>query len=104
MNSDIRRQWQVALAALLIWSTANLIGSAGQAADADPAAASDAEAQAIADRLDAMIERAAARLGAGVWSDRVGSRLRPVRIIACCGAVALVLLAAASPLAASCTW
>ncbi|MBO2530320.1 MAG: MFS transporter [Thermobifida fusca] len=41
---------------------------------------------------------AAARLGAGVWSDRVGSRLRPVRIIACCGAVALVLLAAASPL------
>lgn len=62
MTSDIRRHWQVAFAALLIWSSANLIGSAGQAADADPAAASDAEAQAITDRLDAMIERAAARV------------------------------------------
>ncbi|GAA3966663.1 MFS transporter [Thermobifida alba] len=41
---------------------------------------------------------ALARLGAGVWSDRVGSRLGPVRIIAGCGAVSLVLLAAVSPL------
>lgn len=62
MNSDIRRQWQVALAALLIWSSASLVGSVGQAADTDPPAASGAEEQALADRLDAMIERAAARL------------------------------------------
>jgi outer membrane protein OmpA-like peptidoglycan-associated protein len=63
MNSDIRRQWQLALAALLIWSSASLVGSVGQAADSDPPAASGAEEQALADRLDAMIERAAARLG-----------------------------------------
>ncbi len=41
---------------------------------------------------------ALARLGAGVWSDRVGSRLGPVRIIAGCGSAALLLLAVASPL------
>lgn len=63
MTSDIRRHWQVAFAALLIWSSANLVGSAGQAADADPGKAGDAEAQAIADRLDAMLEEAAARVG-----------------------------------------
>jgi outer membrane protein OmpA-like peptidoglycan-associated protein len=49
-------------AALLIWGGANLIGAAGQAADGDPAPAGDAEAQAITDRLDAMVERAAATL------------------------------------------
>lgn len=63
MTSDLRRHWQVALAALLIWSSANLIGSIGQAADGDPPPASDSEAQAIAERLDAMIERAAKRVG-----------------------------------------
>ncbi|HEX6112394.1 MAG TPA: OmpA family protein [Geminicoccaceae bacterium] len=63
MTSHHRRQWQVALAALLIWSSATLIGSVGQAADAEPAAAGDPEAQAIADQLDAMIQRAAARVG-----------------------------------------
>ena len=63
MKSDIRRRWPVVLAALLLWSSANLIGSVGQAADNEPAEASDAEAQAIADQLDTMIERATARLG-----------------------------------------
>ena len=63
MTSDIRRRWPMALAALLLWSSANLIGSVGQAADDSPAEASDAETQAIADRLDAMLERATARLG-----------------------------------------
>jgi outer membrane protein OmpA-like peptidoglycan-associated protein len=51
------------LAALLLWSSANLIGSVGQAADDTPTQAGDAEAQAIADRLDAMLEQATARLG-----------------------------------------
>jgi hypothetical protein len=51
------------LAALLLWSSANLIGSVGQAADDTPAQAGDAETQAIADRLDAMLEQATARLG-----------------------------------------
>jgi outer membrane protein OmpA-like peptidoglycan-associated protein len=64
MTSDIRRRWPIVLAALLLWSSANLIGSVGQAADDSPGGASDAEAQAIADRLDAMLEQATARLGA----------------------------------------
>ena len=63
MTSDIRRRWPMVLAALLLWSSANLIGSVGQAADDSPAEAGDAETQAIADRLDAMLERATARLG-----------------------------------------
>ena len=63
MTSDIRRRWPMALAALLLCSSANLIGSVGQAADDSPAEAGDAETQAIADRLDAMLERATARLG-----------------------------------------
>jgi outer membrane protein OmpA-like peptidoglycan-associated protein len=62
MTSDLRRRWQAVLAALLIWGGANLIGSAGQAADDDPAPAGDVEAQAITERLDAMVERAAATL------------------------------------------
>jgi outer membrane protein OmpA-like peptidoglycan-associated protein len=49
-------------AALLIWGSASLIGSAGQAADGDPAAAADVEAQAISQQLDAMVGRAAATL------------------------------------------
>ena len=63
MTSDIRRRWPMVFAALLIWGSANLIGSAGQAADGEPAAAGDAEAQAISEQLDAMVGRAAARLG-----------------------------------------
>ncbi|NYE46294.1 sugar phosphate permease [Spinactinospora alkalitolerans] len=39
---------------------------------------------------------ALARLGTGAWSDRVGSRLRPVRIIAAVSGAALLLLAGAS--------
>ncbi len=45
----------------------------------------------------AHIPGAAARLLLGLWSDRTGSRLRPVRIIAAACAVALILLAV-SPL------
>lgn len=63
MTSDSRRRWQAVLAAGLVWSVANLIGSVGQAADDDPAQVGDPEAQAIARQLDTMIERAAARLG-----------------------------------------
>ncbi|UOE17928.1 MFS transporter [Thermobifida halotolerans] len=44
------------------------------------------------------IPGALARMGAGVWSDRAGSRLGPVRVVSGCGAVTLVLLAAASSL------
>jgi outer membrane protein OmpA-like peptidoglycan-associated protein len=62
MTSDLRRRWQAVLAALLIWGGADLIGSAGQAVADDPAPAGDAEAQAITERLDAMVERAAATL------------------------------------------
>jgi outer membrane protein OmpA-like peptidoglycan-associated protein len=62
MTSDLRRRWQTVFAALLIWGSANLIGSAGQAADGDPAAAADVEAQAISEQLDAMVGRAAATL------------------------------------------
>src|SRR5688500_16112582 len=62
MTSDFRRRWQAVLAALLIWGGANLIGSAGQAADDAPAPAGAVEAQAISERLDAMVERAAATL------------------------------------------
>ncbi|WP_141682204.1 MFS transporter [Mycobacterium malmoense] len=36
---------------------------------------------------------AAGRVAVGRWSDRVGSRMRPVRVIAAAGAAALVLLA-----------
>ncbi|RCV48930.1 MFS transporter [Marinitenerispora sediminis] len=39
---------------------------------------------------------ALARLGAGLWSDRTGSRLRPVRILAAACAAALLVLAGAS--------
>jgi outer membrane protein OmpA-like peptidoglycan-associated protein len=63
MTNDSRRRWHAVLAAVLVWSVANLIGSVGQAADDDPAQLGDPEAQAIARQLDIMIERAAARLG-----------------------------------------
>lgn len=46
----------------------------------------------------AHIPGAAARLGLGAWSDRVGSRLRPVRTIAAVSGTALLLLSL-SPLA-----
>jgi len=64
MSSDILRHWHVAaLAALLIWGAATVIGSVGQAADADAPAGGSVDTDAIAERLDALIERAAARLG-----------------------------------------
>ncbi|GLU47922.1 MFS transporter [Nocardiopsis ansamitocini] len=42
------------------------------------------------------VPAALARLGTGVWSDRVGSRMAPVRVIAAGGAVSLLLLAGTS--------
>jgi sugar phosphate permease len=39
---------------------------------------------------------AASRLGAGYWSDRVGSRMRPMRILAASTAVGMLALAAAA--------
>jgi sugar phosphate permease len=39
---------------------------------------------------------AASRLGAGYWSDRAGSRMRPMRILAGCTAVGMLALAAAA--------
>src|ERR1022692_3746835 len=39
---------------------------------------------------------AAARLGAGYWSDRAGSRMRPMRILAVTTGIAMLALAAAA--------
>lgn len=44
----------------------------------------------------AQLGGAASRLGAGYWSDRVGSRMRPMRILAASTAVGMLLLAAAA--------
>ncbi|HYZ25862.1 MAG TPA: OmpA family protein [Geminicoccaceae bacterium] len=63
MTSDIRRHWHVALATLLIWCAAGPLGSIVQAADENPAQMSDAESRALADRLDALVEQAAERVG-----------------------------------------
>jgi hypothetical protein len=58
MTSDFRRQWQLGLATLVIWVSAGLLGSIVQAADDAPAKVSDAEAQQLSDRLDALVEQA----------------------------------------------
>jgi outer membrane protein OmpA-like peptidoglycan-associated protein len=63
MTSDFRRHWQVALAILLSWCSASLLGSIVQAADENPAQGSEAGAQAIADRLDALVEQATIQVG-----------------------------------------
>ena len=63
MTSDIRRHGHVALATLLIWCAAGPLGSIVQAADDNPAQVGDAESEALADRLDALVEQAAARVG-----------------------------------------
>ena len=63
MTSDFRRHWQLALATLLIWCSAGLLGSIVQAADEAPPQASEAESQAIADRLDTLVEQATAQVG-----------------------------------------
>jgi outer membrane protein OmpA-like peptidoglycan-associated protein len=63
MTGDIRRHWQLALATLLIWCAAGPIGSLVHAADENPPQAGDAEAQGLADRLDALVEQAAERVG-----------------------------------------
>ena len=62
MTTNRRRSWQAAFAIVLICGAAGLLGSVAQAADAAPAAVSGAESQAIADRLEAMLEEAAARV------------------------------------------
>ena len=64
MTSDIRRHWQVALVTLLIWCAAGPLGSIVQAADeSPPAPVADAESQALYDRLQVLVEQAAARVG-----------------------------------------
>ncbi len=44
---------------------------------------------------------AASRLGAGYWSDRVGSRMRPMRVLAIITAVGMLALAAAAAVGSS---
>jgi outer membrane protein OmpA-like peptidoglycan-associated protein len=63
MTRDNRRYWQLALATLLIWVCAGLLGSMVEAADQTPAQVSESGSQDLADRLDELIERAAARVG-----------------------------------------
>jgi outer membrane protein OmpA-like peptidoglycan-associated protein len=63
MTSDIRRHWHIALAILLVWCAAGPLGSIVQAADENPGQVSDAESRALADRLDALVEQATARVG-----------------------------------------
>jgi outer membrane protein OmpA-like peptidoglycan-associated protein len=63
MASDLRRHGHVALATLLIWCAAGPLGSIVQAADDAPAQVSDPEFEALADRLEALVEQAAARVG-----------------------------------------
>ena len=63
MTSDFRRHWQVALATLLIWCSAGLLGSIVKAADENPVQGSEAGSQAIADRLDALVEQATTQVG-----------------------------------------
>jgi outer membrane protein OmpA-like peptidoglycan-associated protein len=63
MTSEFRRHWQVALATLLIWCAAGLLGSIVRAADDNPATESEAESRVISDRLDALVEQATERVG-----------------------------------------
>ena len=51
-----------------------------------------AAALALGGRADR--RRALARVAAGAWSDRLASRIRPLRILALAGAVSLALAAA----------
>jgi outer membrane protein OmpA-like peptidoglycan-associated protein len=48
---------------LLIWCAAGPLGSIVQAADEDAAQVNEAESDALADRLEALVEQAAARVG-----------------------------------------
>jgi outer membrane protein OmpA-like peptidoglycan-associated protein len=80
MTSDFRRQWQLALATLLIWCAAGPVGSIVQAADANPAEAADPQAQGLADRLDALVEQAAERVGRhGAESGEPGAEVIALR-------------------------
>jgi outer membrane protein OmpA-like peptidoglycan-associated protein len=80
MTSDIRRHWHLALATLLIWYVAGPLGSIVQAADETPAKVSDAESDALADRLDALVEQTAARVGKqGAGDSEPGSEVRALR-------------------------
>ena len=80
MTSDFRRHWQVALATLLIWCSAGLLGSIVRAADEDPAKASEAESRVLSDRLDALVEQATARVGkSGEQSGAPGADVSSLR-------------------------
>jgi outer membrane protein OmpA-like peptidoglycan-associated protein len=80
MTSDIRRHWQVALATLLIWCAAGPLGSIVQAADESAAQVGDAESNALADRLDALVEQAAGRVGQhGAESGEPGAEVIALR-------------------------
>ena len=80
MTSDFRRHWQLALATLLIWCSAGLLGSIVQAADENPVQASEAESQAIADRLDTLVEEATAQVGKpGVQGGEPGTDVHALR-------------------------
>ena len=80
MTSDFRRHWQVALATLLIWCSAGLLGSIVKAADDNPVQASEAESQAIADRLDTLVEQATAQVGKpGVQGGEPGTDVHALR-------------------------
>jgi outer membrane protein OmpA-like peptidoglycan-associated protein len=80
MTSDIRRHWHVALATLLIWCSAGPLGSIVEAADETPASVGDAGSDALADRLDALVEQTAARVGKqGAGESEPGSEVRALR-------------------------
>jgi outer membrane protein OmpA-like peptidoglycan-associated protein len=80
MTSDFRRHWQVALATLLIWCSAGLLGSIVRAADEDPGQASEAESRVLSDRLDALVEQATARVGkSGGESGAPGAEVSSLR-------------------------
>jgi outer membrane protein OmpA-like peptidoglycan-associated protein len=80
MTSDFRRHWQVALATLLIWCSAGLLGPIVRAADENPGKASEAESRAISDRLDALVEQATARVGkSGAQSGQPGVEVLSLR-------------------------
>lgn len=80
MTTDFRRHWQAALATLLIWCCAGLLGSIVQAADEQPAPVGDVESRALAERLDALVEQAAARVGRqGVQAGAPGGNVVALR-------------------------
>ncbi len=73
MTSDFRRHWQVALATLLIWCSAGLLGSIVQAADDNPAQGE--RSRISGDRRPARrLGRAGDGTGRQTWRAKVASR------------------------------